>query len=148
MSGGGSSLMRFLVTIALAILIAAPAASAQAPTTFPVKIKVADASTAVIPNATISFAPDSESVSQARKPIVLKTGHNGTVTANLKPETYAVSVSAPGFISSHLQVKINKSTSLTVELRVASSYSPLVIPQGPTLSTTSTPLRELIPERR
>jgi len=138
--------MRFPATIALAVLVVGPAASAQTPATFPVKIKVADASTAVIPNATISIAQLQNPHRTARKRIVLKTGHNGTVTANLKPETYAVSVSAPGFMSSHLQVKINKSTSLTVELRVASSFSPLVIPQDPTLSPTSTPLRELIPE--
>lgn len=90
MSDGEGSLMRFLATIALAVLFASPAVSAQSPATFPLRIKVADSSKTVIPNSTVSIAPVSESGAKARKPIVLKTGHNGTVTAKLKPATNAL----------------------------------------------------------
>jgi hypothetical protein len=140
--------MRLLSAVAL-ILLATSTGFAQRSNTFLLTIKATDITGAWIPNATLSISQASAAASNAPKSIVLKTGHGGTVSAKLKPGIYNISVAASGFTTTwYQQVRLHKSLSLTVKLRVAPTFSPRVILQRPTLTPTSTPLRELIPELR
>lgn len=144
--------MRLLTAVAL-MLLAISTGFAQRSNTFPLTIKVADMTGARIPNATVSISPASAAASNAPKSTVLKTGHRGTVTANLKSGRYNVSIAASGFTTTwYQQIRIQRALSLTIILRVGPTGSGSPVVPGPLpVHTNSVPLHQLIsaqtPER-
>jgi hypothetical protein len=116
--------------------------------TFAVTIRVTDASGAELPNASVLIAPLTVDSTTLPASASFNASQRGTITAELKPGTYAVSVSAPGFKSWHQQVRLDKSLSLAITLQIPNYSGPIrVMPiDNPALVPKSTTLQELIPE--
>jgi Carboxypeptidase regulatory-like domain len=120
---------------------------AQKSHTFETTVRVSDTSGAYIPDANVLFAPLAADSSATPGSASFKTDHKGTVTAQLKPGTYTVSASAPGFKETrYQQVRLDKSLSLAITLQVATYSGPIIVNPVYPLVPVSRPLQELIPE--